>query len=120
MRPTEATMHNNMDERYQRHETDQKENKRTQNYDRTYSSSLERPRSKSTGKKDSRDQTNVPREISPVKHSQMQQLQEQIRQLEKAKDSFRDETIELRHQLKRLRQNNINMSSFGSVSDKSA
>jgi peptidoglycan hydrolase CwlO-like protein len=126
MRPTETTgsmiRHYEDPFKYKLDETDQKDNKRTMNYDRLPSihydvtSDSVRPRSKSTGKKSSHDQTDAVKSMSPVKHSQMQQLQEQIRQLERAKDSFRDETIELRHQLKRLRQNNINMSSTGSVS----
>jgi len=85
MRPTDTTgisMLRHFDEptRFKLDETDQKENKRTQNYDKLPSVHYEietgkatsetgRARSKSTGKKDSRDQTNPSGNISPVKHS---------------------------------------------------
>jgi hypothetical protein len=46
----------------------------------------------------------------------LQELQNKVHQLERAKEGFKDQTNELKQEIRKLRQHNIEMSSFGSVS----
>lgn len=90
-------------------ECETKENRRTLNVDKKlrFDDSVDRKdrsRSRSTGRKENSQMgLNMMQPISPIKPSQMKVLQEQVRQLERAKESYKDETRELKHQLKRLR-----------------